>query len=93
MSLSTLSVLNALLAEPAAELYGRQIADRTDLPPATTYPILLRLQEDGWVRGRWEDVDPHHEQRPRRHYYQLTERGVSRARDAIRAAQNQLSRP
>jgi DNA-binding PadR family transcriptional regulator len=91
MSLSTLSVLNALLADPAAELYGLEIAHRTDLQPASTYPILLRLQQDGWVHGRWEDVDPHDEQRPRRHYYQLTDSGVVKARHAVHAAQKQLS--
>jgi DNA-binding PadR family transcriptional regulator len=92
ISLSTLSVLTTLLADPATELYGLEIAHRTDLLPSTTYPILGRLHDDGWVRDRWEDVDPHDEQRPPRRYYRLTEAGVVKARDAIRAAQQQLSR-
>ncbi len=92
MSLSTLSVLNALLADPGAELYGLDIAHRTDLTPGTIYLILLRLRQAGWVRDRWEDVDPRHERRPCRHYYQLTELGAVQAREAVGAAQKQLSR-
>lgn len=77
------AVLQALLADPQAELYGLEIADRTGLLPGTTYPILVRLQQAGWVTDRWEEVDPHDEQRPRRRYYKLTDSGAAAAREAL----------
>jgi PadR family transcriptional regulator, regulatory protein PadR len=76
-------VLHALLADPDEDLYGLEIAERTGLLPGTTYPILVRLERVGWVRSRWEDIDPHDEQRPRRRYYQLTPNGTVSARDAL----------
>jgi DNA-binding PadR family transcriptional regulator len=84
MTLHTQAVLHALLADPTAELYGLEIADRTNLLPGTTYPILMRLNSIGWVTDRWEEIDPHDEQRPRRRYYRLTEKGAVAAREALR---------
>jgi PadR family transcriptional regulator, regulatory protein PadR len=42
------------------------------LQPGTAYPILLRLEHEGWVASRWEDIDPRAEKRPARRYYRLT---------------------
>ncbi|WNV84953.1 PadR family transcriptional regulator [Umezawaea sp. Da 62-37] len=86
MTVQTQAVLHALLADPHAELYGLEIADRTGLLPGSTYPILVRLKQAGWVKDRWELVDPHAERRPRRRYYQLTEDGAVAARTALRTA-------
>ena len=36
------------------------------------YPILLRLEHEGWVASHWEDIDPRAEKRPARRYYRLT---------------------
>ncbi|MEU7482301.1 PadR family transcriptional regulator [Lentzea sp. NPDC042327] len=86
MTVQTQAVLHALLADPTAELYGLEIADRTHLMPGTTYPILVRLLTAGWITDRWEDVDPHEEERPRRRYFKLTEDGAEKAREALRTA-------
>ena len=91
MTLQTQAVLHALLADPTKEIYGLEIAERTGLLPGTTYPIMSRLQEIGWVVDRWEDIDPHHEQRPRRRYYRLTEEGAVAARQALEAARPGLA--
>ncbi len=90
MTVQTQAVLHALLADPNAELYGLEIAERTGLLPGTTYPILLRLQQAGWIDGRWEMIDPHDEQRPRRRYYKLTEDGAEAAKAALRNASVRL---
>lgn len=91
MTVQTQIVLHALLADPNTELYGLEIAERTGLLPGTTYPILLRLQEAGWVVGRWEAIDPHDEHRPRRRYYHLTEDGAEAARAALSRASRRLT--
>ncbi|MGH3718454.1 MAG: helix-turn-helix transcriptional regulator [Pseudonocardiaceae bacterium] len=83
-------VLEALLHvwddDPAAALYGLQITDRTGLLPGTTYPILQRLLDHGWLTDQWEDLDPHQAARPRRRYYRLTGEGAAEARKALQEA-------
>lgn len=86
MTVQTQAVLHAFLADPAIELYGLEIAERTSLMPGTTYPILVRLLAAGWITDRWENLDPHEEQRPRRRYYKLTDEGAFAAREALRSA-------
>lgn len=55
--------------------YGYEVLQATGLRPGSLYPILVRLEEDGWVRSRWEDTDPSAAGRPRRRYYRLTAAG------------------
>ena len=58
----------------------------SELPSATVHPILGRLEREGWVISRWEQVDPRRVGRARRRYYQLTELGVERAESALERA-------
>jgi hypothetical protein len=59
------------------------VASETGLQPGTAYPILLRLEHEGWVASRWEDIDPRAEKRPARRYYRLTAGGAARAGSTI----------
>ncbi len=90
MTTTVRQVLDALLRvwddDPAAALYGLEITARTNLLPGTTYPILQRLLDHGWLTDEWEDLDPHEAARPRRRYYRLTENGASAARRALQQA-------
>jgi DNA-binding PadR family transcriptional regulator len=63
---------------------GAEIARSTKLSSGTLYPILLRLEEVGWVESRWEAGDPHELGRPRRRFYQATGVGRKEARSALR---------
>ena len=45
-------VLQALLHDPAREMYGLELSEETGLQPGTAYPILLRLEHEGWVASR-----------------------------------------
>jgi DNA-binding PadR family transcriptional regulator len=84
MTVQTEAVLHAFLAEPEREIYGLEIAAHTGLLPGTTYPILVRLERADWVTSRWENIDPHDEQRPRRRYYKMTPRGIELATHELR---------
>jgi PadR family transcriptional regulator PadR len=79
-------VLQALLRDPAREMYGLELSEETGLQPGTAYPILLRLEHEGWVTSRWEDVDPRAEKRPARRYYRLTAGGAVQASAALAGA-------
>ncbi|RFS82162.1 MarR family transcriptional regulator [Actinomadura spongiicola] len=86
MTLQTQLVLQALLRNPARELYGRELAEETGLMPGTTHPILLRLEKEGWITSRKEDIDPHVEGRPARRYYRFTAGGAAQASAALAVA-------
>ena len=86
VTLQTQLILQALLRDPGRELYGLELSEETGLLPGTAYPILLRLENAGWVTSRWEDIDPHAEKRPARRYYRLTASGAPQASAALAAA-------
>src|SRR5271155_3366984 len=85
-AVQVLLVLQALLREPGRELYGLELVEETGLLPGTAYPILLRLEHEGWVTSRWEDVDPRAEKRPARRYYRLPAGGAVQASAAAAGA-------
>lgn len=43
----------------------------------TTYPILLRILDAGWVRAEWETGDPQELGRPLMRQYSIEAPGVS----------------
>ncbi len=79
-------VVQALLRDPAREMYGLELSEETGLQPGTAYPILLRLEHEGWVASRWEDIDPRAEKRPARRYYRLTAGSAVQASAALAGA-------
>jgi DNA-binding PadR family transcriptional regulator len=86
MTLHTQLIVQELLREPGREFYGLELSEETGLQPGTAYPILLRLEQEGWVTSRWEDIDPRAEKRPARRYYRLTASGAAEAAAAVAAA-------
>ena len=98
ITVQTLLILEAMLRDPCRELYGLELSEETGLLPGTAYPILLRLEREGWVTSRWEDIDPSVEKRPARRYYSFTATGAAeasaacaRARRPSRAALRRLA--
>jgi DNA-binding PadR family transcriptional regulator len=76
----TTLVLQALLH---GHHHGFDIMDVTTLPSGTVYPILRRLDAEGYVRSRWEKEGlARREQRPPRRYYELTANGRRVAAEA-----------
>jgi DNA-binding PadR family transcriptional regulator len=86
----TLPLLRVLTALLDGERYGLDLAKSAGLTTGTVYPILQRLESDGWVASRWEQIDPVAEGRRPRRYFALTKTGAREAhklldetRDAI----------
>jgi PadR family transcriptional regulator len=77
LTLQVQLVLQALLRDPVREMYGLELSEETGLQPGTAYPILLRLEHEGWVASRWEDIDPRAEKCPARRYYRPTAGGTA----------------
>lgn len=76
----TALVLQALLD---GHHHGFDIMEATGLPSGTVYPILRRLDSEGYVRSKWEkQAVAQKEQRPPRRYYELTMGGRHLAGEA-----------
>jgi DNA-binding PadR family transcriptional regulator len=87
MSAQTLKVLGVILTSSMKELSGAQIGDMTKLASGTLYPILIRLEQAGWLSSDWEKGDPHKLGRPRRRFYRLSAEGAPKARAALQEVQ------
>lgn len=67
-----LKVLQAFMDDPTVEVYGLDLLRATHLTSGTLYPLLGRLEAEGWVTRRWEEIDPAEGGRPRKRFYRLT---------------------
>lgn len=92
MSAQTLKVLVALLETSAIEMSGADVGRAAKLKSGTLYPILLRLEDAGWVESKWEEGDPHALGRPRRRYYWITGVGRTRTKAAFREFEPMMRR-
>ena len=82
--MTTMKVLSVFCEDPKAEMSGREIGKKTKLPSGTVYPILIRLENAGWLSSRWEDIDPKEEGRPRKRFYQIKALGYQKTQDALK---------
>jgi len=69
------------LAEAEAEVWGLLIAARSGRPTGTVYPLLERLEREGFVRSRWEADGAR--SGARRRLYTLTVQGAAWAIDQV----------
>ncbi len=78
----TVDVLRVLL-NSRGPAWGLQIIKRTERLPGTVYPILERLERQGWIASVWEEDSSR--QGPRRRLYEFTADGAEAARATCRA--------
>jgi PadR family transcriptional regulator PadR len=88
-----LDVLEALLRarNENAELHGWAIMKEAKRSGPTVYGVLDRLEDAGWITGRWEAQHPE-SNRPRRRFYQLTGVGAAAAHELLAARRPQALR-
>lgn len=68
-------VLQMLLDAPTDETYGLRVVRATGLPAGSAYAILRRLEDEGLLDSRWEELDRAEAGRPPRRYYRLSGEG------------------
>ncbi len=83
LSTQAIRVLGELMTPAVTELSGAEIGKRTKLASGTLYPILLRLEDAGWLKSRWETEDPGLLGRPRRRFYKVSALGAKKAQAAM----------
>ena len=72
--------LRSALAAAAGEWrHGYDLARTTGLRSGTLYPLLIRLEAQGYLEARWQP--PQSPGRPPRHAYRLTASGLALARN------------
>jgi DNA-binding PadR family transcriptional regulator len=81
--LDVLEVLLQALDSRADDLHGWAIMKATKRSGPTVYGVLDRLEDAGWISGRWEDANPE-PGKPRRRLYRITPTGVIGAREILR---------
>lgn len=69
-------ILQVLLDAPDDEAYGLEVVRASGVGAGTAYAVLRRLEDEGLLDGRWEQISPEDEGRPPRRYYRLN--GVGR---------------
>lgn len=92
-SKQTLKLLAALTAKPTSWHYGYALSRETGLQSGTLYPILMRLEERGWLETQWEVPQVLPEKRggrPPRHMYRLTSGGQAWAVEALSAMKSKV---
>ena len=75
----TLKVLKLLLEKPRQGRSGAEMSRAVGISSGTLYPLLARLEDCGWIRGKWEKIEPTEAGRPRRRFYTLTATGQTNA--------------
>ena len=84
-SVPLIQVLYLFLHHRDEKISGRDIREVTKISAGVLYPLLIRLEEQGWLISEWEDPKTAREQkRPRRHYYRITPDGVTYADELMR---------
>jgi PadR family transcriptional regulator PadR len=79
MSKQTAHLLQELLSAPQTWRHGYELSQETEIKSGTLYPLLIRLEEQGFLESRWDE--PEREGRPPRHAYRLTASGSALAKE------------
>jgi PadR family transcriptional regulator, regulatory protein PadR len=78
-SKQTALLLSTLLEHPSEWRHGYGISQLTGLKSGTLYPLLMRLEEQGFLESKWQETG--RPGSPPRHMYRLTQSGRVFARD------------
>lgn len=82
LSLQALRVLHCLFQHTNNATCGADLIKELNIFSGTIYPILLRLEKNGFVESKWEIETPSMLGRPRRRLYTITGDGIRAAQDA-----------
>ncbi|WP_296175734.1 PadR family transcriptional regulator [uncultured Brevundimonas sp.] len=87
---ATRSVLLALVEAAPAWSHGYELCRQTGLKSGTLYPLLIRLEGQGYLVAEWQAAEPG---RPPRHAYRLTAEGLRYAAVSQHAARDRAYPP
>lgn len=82
-----------MIDEMHSEFYGLELIEKSGVQGGALYPMLAKLERQGWVSSRWEDIDEAAEGRRRRRYYRLTADGARQAASLLNDTAQKLVPP
>lgn len=85
------ALLAALLEARDRWSYGYELASTTGIKSGTLYPLLIRLEAQGWLQAEWQQ--PVANGRPPRHAYRLTAAGRQVARAEASGSDRAVAAP
>jgi PadR family transcriptional regulator PadR len=83
------TLLEALAAAGPRWSYGYELSSLTAIRSGTLYPLLIRLESQGYLEAEWQP--PAAAGRPPRHAYRLTAAGRLLARNEAPAAGREVA--
>jgi PadR family transcriptional regulator, regulatory protein PadR len=90
VSRQTSLLLSILLESPSEWRHGYQLSQITGFKSGTLYPLMMRLEEQGFLESKWQESD--RSSGPPRHVYRLTASGRALARERRAALLGKLAR-
>ena len=85
MTRNELRVLQHLKQHPTEDHFGLSIIRATKLVSGTVYAALGRMQSEGLLTSRLEDIDPRIAGRPVRRFFSITGQGIEAVESELRA--------
>jgi DNA-binding PadR family transcriptional regulator len=87
------AVVRVFLDDVGRPRYGYELMRLTGFPSGKLYPLLARLEREGWLAKEREQVDPAVAGRPARSMYRISDAGVRGAGRQLAALSEQLRPP
>jgi len=91
VTVAVAAVLQIFLDDVAEPRYGYELMRATGFASGKLYPILARLENDGWLDAQFEQIDAAQAGRPPRRWYRLTDDGLIAARYEMAVLRRQLA--
>ncbi len=91
LSGQALCLLSALARSGQEWRHGYQLAQATGLRSGTLYPLLIRLEAQGYLEAEWQP--PAAAGRPPRHAYRLTASGLALAHSRQEGSPGEVPAP
>ena len=72
-----LKVISIFISNPWREYSGADICRKAKLKSGTVYPMLIKMEVNGWLSSELEKIDPKKEGRPKKRLYKITHKGFT----------------
>lgn len=86
-----LQLFAIMLRDPTGQHYALELSREARVNVGSIYAILARLEQNGIVTAKFEDIDPVEVGRPPRRYYSFTAEGRRFAQSEISTLQTAFS--
>ena len=90
ITLYMLKVLRVFLSNSNPK-HGLELCKASGVNVGALYPILMRLEREGWLTSEWELIEPQ-STRNRQRYYHLTALGKTQAEQAVAESREDVDR-